>query len=294
MKDKLSVLPVALLFVTSSLSLAGQVRRAALLDENSDGGSYRPATTIQQGSVYGGPFSRFAIGAHFDTFGPGIQISTNVADHLNLRASGNAFYYSTNFNTNGFDAQAKMNMASAGLAADFYPFLRHGFRVSPGILLVNNNRINATAVAAGGTSIDFNDTTYYSATANPATGATPLSVKGSLGLNTTNPAFTITTGWGNTIPRNGGHWSFPFEIGAAFIGSPSVNVSLSGWACQDQAQTECGDVTDANNGTAQDIQASLAAQITKWKSDLDPLKTYPILSFGVAYSFPVRGGSAIH
>jgi len=261
MKDKLSVLPIALLFATTSLAGQIPVRSAALADENSDGGSYRPASTVQQGSVYGGPFSRFAIGGNFNTFGPGVQITTNVVDHVNVRASGNAFYYSTNFNTNGFDAHAKMNMATAGIAADVYPFLRHGFRVSPGVLFVNNNRINATAIAAGGTSIDFNDTTYYSATANAATGATPLNVKGSLGLNTTKPAFTITTGWGNTIPRNGGHWSFPFEIGAAFIGSPSVNVALSGWACQDQAQTECGDVTDANNGTAQDIQTSLSGTL---------------------------------
>jgi hypothetical protein len=78
-----------------------------------------------------------------------------------------------------------------------------------------------------------------------------------------------------------------------FVGAPSVNVSLSGWACQDQAQTECGNVQNANDGTAQDIQTSLAAQITKWKSDLDPLKTYPILSFGVAYSFPVHGAAGI-
>ena len=293
MKYKLSILPVALLLATSSLVAQMSTRSAALADENSDGGSYRPSPTIQGGSVYGGPFSHIAIGGSFNTFGPGVQITTNLADRFNLRASGNALYYSTNFNTSGFDAHAKMNMASVGVSADVYPFLRHGFRVSPGILVVNNNRINATAVAAGGTSIDFNDTTYYSATANAATGATPLNVKGSLGLNTTKPAFTLTTGWGNTIPRNGGHWSFPFEVGAAFIGAPSVNVALSGWACQDQAQTECGDVSDTSNSTAQDIQTSLAAQITKWKSDLDPLKTYPILSFGVAYSFPVHGGAAI-
>lgn len=294
MKDKLSILPVALLFAAASLAAQIPAGSYSLANENSDGGSYRPAPTVQQGSVYGGPFSRFAIGGSFNTFGPGVQITTNVADHFNLRASGNLFTYSTTFNTSGFDANAKMNMASAGIAADIYPFLRHGFRVSPGVLVVNNNRVNATAIAAGGTSFDFNNTTYYSATANAATGATPLNVKGALGLNTTKPAFTITTGWGNTIPRNGGHWSFPFEIGAAFVGAPSINVALSGWACQDQAQTECGDVTDANNTTAQDIQASLAAQITKWKSDLDPLKTYPILSFGVAYSFPVRGGAGVH
>ncbi|HEX4286050.1 MAG TPA: hypothetical protein VHZ28_13225 [Terracidiphilus sp.] len=293
MQDKLSKLSIGLLIAATSLAAQTPTRSTRLIDENSEGGAYRPAATVQQGSVYGGPFSRVSIGGSLNTFGPGVQITTNLADHFNLRASGNALYYSTNFNTSGFNANAKMNMATVGVAADIYPFPRHGFRVSPGILVVNNNRVNATAVAAGGTSIDFNDTTYYSATANSATGATPLNVKGSLGLNTTKPAFTLTTGWGNTIPRNGAHWSFPLEVGVGFVGAPSVNVSLSGWACQDQAQTECGNVQNANDGTAQDIQTSLAAQITKWKSDLDPLKTYPILSFGVAYSFPVHGAAGI-
>lgn len=286
---KAKFLSVALLFAASSLT-AQMPNLSSSLADNNEGGSYRPASTVKQGSVYGGPFSRIAVGASFNTLGPGIQITTNLADHFNLRASGNAFYYSTNFNTSGFNANAKMNMASAGVAADIYPF-RRGFRVSPGLLVLNNNRVNATAVAAGGTSFTFNDTTYYSATANPATGATPLNVNGSLGLNSTKPAFTLTTGWGNTIPRNGSHWSFPFEVGAAFIGTPSINVNLSGWACQDQAQTQCGDVQDTSNTTSQQIQTSLAAQITKWKSDLNPLKTYPILSFGVAYSFDLWGGS---
>lgn len=293
MKATISSLSVALLLAASSLAAQVPNISTRLAANNTDGGSYRPATTVQHGSVYGGPFSHFAIGGSFNTLGPGIQITTNLADHFNLRATGNTFRYSTTFNTNGFDANAKLSMTNASLAADIYPFHK-GFRVSPGLMLLNNNRIAANAVAAGGTSFTFNNTTYYSATANAATGATPLTVSGGLGLNTTKPAFTLTTGWGNTIPRNGNHWSFPFEVGAAFVGAPSVNVTLAGWACQDQAQTQCGDVTDTTNTTSQDIQTSLAAQITKWKSDLDPLKTYPILSFGVAYSFPVRGGSQIH
>jgi hypothetical protein len=69
-------------------------------------------------------------------------------------------------------------------------------------------------------------------------------------------------------------------------------VTLSGWACQDQAQTQCSDVTSTTDTTAQDVQSNLAAQIAKWMSDLDALKTYPVLSFGVAYSFSVRGGGA--
>jgi len=218
-----------------------------------------------------------------------VQITTNLADHLNLRVSGNGFHYGTTFSTNGFDANAKLNMVSAGVVADIYPF-HSGFRISPGILVLNNNKVAATAVAAGGTSFTLNSVTYYSANANPATGASPLQADGSLGLNTTKPAFTLTTGWGNTIPRNGGHWSFPAEVGVAFIGSPAVNVALSGWACQDQAQTQCSDVTSTSEATAQEVQSNLAAQVAKWKSDLDALKTYPVLSFGVAYSFAVRGG----
>jgi hypothetical protein len=287
---KAHVLTVAFVIAASSLTAQMPKPSSNLIDSNSEGGGYRPTSTVQRGSVYGSPFSRVAIGGSVNTLGPGVQITTNLADHLNLRATGNAFYYSTTFNTSGFNANAKMNMVSAGVSADYYPF-RRGFRVSPGVLVMNNNRVSATALAAGGTSFTFDDATYYSANANAATGATPLNVRGALGLNTTKPAFTLTTGWGNTIPRNGAHWSFPVEVGVAFVGAPSINVALSGWACQDQAQTECGDVQDTSSSTAQDIQTSLAAQITKWKSDLNPLKTYPILSFGVAYAFDLHGGS---
>jgi len=290
---KTPILSFTVLLAASSLVAQIPTLSARRSDNSSDGGSYRPVPSVQQGSIYGGPFSRIAIGGSFNTLGPGIQITTNLADHFNLRASGSTFRYSTNFNTNGFNADAKMSMTNAAIAADIYPFHK-GFRVSPGLMVLNNNRVTANAVAAGGTSFTFDNTTYYSANANAATGATPMTVNGSLGLNTTKPAFTLTTGWGNTLPRNGGHWSFPFEIGAAFIGAPSVNVTLAGWACQDQAQTECGNMQDTTNATAQQVQTSLAAQITKWKSDLNPLQTYPILSFGVAYSFPLRGGSPAH
>jgi hypothetical protein len=107
-------------------------------------------------------------------------------------------------------------------------------------------------------------------------------------LNTTKPAFTVTTGWGNMIPRKGGHWSFPFEVGVAFIGAPALNVNLAGTACYDQAQTQCTNIASATNPIAIQIQGDLAAQLTKWNSDLNPLKTYPIVSAGVAYSFHLR------
>jgi hypothetical protein len=36
------------------------------------------------------------------------------------------------------------------------------------------------------------------------------------------------------------------------------------------------------------IQSNLTAQEAKWTSDLNPLKTYPIVSGGVSYSFHLR------
>lgn len=286
----LSLLAVAFAASTlASQSLPTSLNRIAPRANNSVGGSYHSSGATQKKKpVPPPPFSRIAIGGGVSTLGPNLQITTNVNSHLNLRATGNALDYSTNFSTNGFNANAKLNMVSAGFSADVFPF-HAGFRISPGVMMLNNNRVSATALAAGGTSFTFDDATYYSANANSATGATPLNVVGSLGLHTTKPAFTVTTGWGNTIPRKG-HWSFPFELGVAFVGQPAINISLSGWACQDQAQTQCGNVQNTTNSTAQQIQNSLTAQVVKWKNDLNLIDGYPIVSFGAAYSFRIRGG----
>ncbi len=231
------------------------------------------------------PLSRIAIGVGVSPLGPQLQVATNLNRHFNLRGTGSFFTYSTNFTTNGINANAKMNLASAGASLDIYPF-RAGFRISPGVLLYNQNRLTADALVPGGSSFTLNGNTFYSASANSATGATPINGTGFLGLHTTRPAFTVTTGWGNVIPASGRHWSFPFELGVAFIGAPTLNVNLGGWVCLDQAQTHCYDfATDPNASPA---RADLQAQIAKWRSDLDPLKTYPIVSFGVAYNFRIR------
>ncbi len=55
-----------------------------------------------------------------------------------------------------------------------------------------------------------------------------------------------------------------------------------------------GQVCDANGqnclnvATDPDVQSNLREEIAKDEKSLEPLKTYPILSFGVAYSFTLR------
>jgi hypothetical protein len=254
--------------------------------EGNPGGGGAAAASPMGGGGHEGPLSRFGIGAGVSPLGIQLQAATNLSGHLNLRATGNFFNYSTTFTSSGIAADAKLNLASAGVQADLYPF-RSGFRVSPGVLFENQNQLTAATNVAPGTSFTLNGTTYYSANANAETGATPVVGTGALGLNTTKPAFMATVGWGNTA-RGDHHLSFPFDIGAAFVGAPSVKVNLTGWACQDEAQTMCSNLSDPNNPISVGVQSNLSAQVAKWTSDLNPLKTYPIVSVGVAYSFSVR------
>lgn len=226
------------------------------------------------------PFSRVAFGGGISALGVNMQVAVIANRYVNLRGTGNFFNYSVNnLSTNGMNVSGKLNFATASASVDVYPFPNHGFRVSPGAMFYNQNQLTATVIAPGGTSFTLDDYTYYSSQTNPVTGS------GNVFLNKQNPAFTITTGWGNMIPRNGGHWSFPFEIGAAFVGAPTVNLALtSGQVCADPAGTiGCTNVV----GNSQ-LNANLQAQITKYQNDLNPYRIYPILSTGVSFSFNTR------
>ncbi|HUD12717.1 MAG TPA: hypothetical protein VMQ56_03590 [Terracidiphilus sp.] len=278
--------PVVLMAQSPSFSSSSSSLVAA--EPVPDGGAGQTASPFltSTGSSSASPLSRVGFGAGISPLGIQLEAATNLSNHFNLRGTGNFFNYSANFTTDGINATAKLNLASARASVDVYPF-RRGWRISPGLMFINQNQITAATNVAAGTSFTLNGTTYYSANANSATGATPVTGSGILGLNTNKPAFTVTTGWGNMV-RSSGHWSFPFEIGAAFIGAPSVNVNLTGWACYDQAQTECTNIANPNNPIAVAIQSNLTAQEAKWASDLKPLNTFPIVSGGVAYSFHLR------
>jgi hypothetical protein len=231
------------------------------------------------------PLSRIAIVGGFSPLGARVQVATNLNSFLDLRASGNYFDYSTNFTVDGISANARAALSSAGASLDVYPF-HNGFRVSGGALFYNQNRLTATAAVPSGTSFKLNGDTFYSATANATTGATPISGNAYLSLHAIRPAFTVTAGWGNIIPRDGGHWSFPHEIGVAVIGAPTVDVNLGGFVCLDQTQAYCYNFATAPE--AAPARADLQTQVAKWTKDLAPLKVYPIISFGIAYNFRIR------
>jgi hypothetical protein len=253
-------------------------------DSSSSDTAMPPAATqrplMQNAPSAGGPFSRMAIGGGMSPLGVGMEVSTNVNEHLNVRGIGNIFRYSTSFTVSGVPSSANLNLASGGALLDYYPF-HAGFRLSGGVLFVNQNQLSATAAIKGGDSFTLNDQTYYSSSANPLNGS------GHLALNATRPSAMVTTGWGNHVKQSG-HWTVPFEIGVAFVGAPQVNMTLTGVTCTDASQTQCANINDPNNSVAVQFQTNLNAQIAKWNSDLNVLKVYPVISTGIAYSFNIR------
>jgi hypothetical protein len=252
---------------TSSSSASSS---SAVVDGSS--AAAKPSSTPQVNESSPAPFSRLGLSAGIGAGGINLQAATNLNKYMNIRGVGNVFNYTvSNVSTNGLTLNGKLNLASAGVSVDLYPFPYHGLRFSPGVLFYNQNSANASVTVSGGT--------YYSSPTAPVQGA------GTLGLNAQNPAFTMTTGWGNLISRRGGHFSVPFELGAAFVGTPDLNIALtSGQVCSNpQGTANCQNV--ANDP---DVQSNLQSQIAKYKNDLNPLKVYPIFSIGIGYNFKIR------
>ncbi len=223
------------------------------------------------------PFSLAATSEDLSSLGFRFQFATNLNRHMNLRSSVSMFDFGgQSFSSEGLHGcQTKIHMATTGSSLDIYPFSEHGFRLSPGVLFHNPFLVGSHFIPTTSSFI-LNGTTYYQSATAPVSGVVTIN-------RDSDPAFTMTTGWGNMIPHKTSRLSFPVEVGVAFIGAPVVKVPITwGQVCSSQGQN-CQDVT-----TDSEFQSDLRAQAEKFGSHLDLLKTYPIVSFGVAYAFHLR------
>lgn len=238
--------------------------------------------------IYLPPFSRIGIGADVNPLGVGFKAAILLDHYYDARFMGNFFVFnSSKFEIEGFNATADLHMSSAQASLDWYPF-GSIWRISPGLLFLNGNQLTVTTNIVPGTSFTLNNQTFYAASPNAATGATPLAGTGVLGFHTNDPAFTIAGGFGKFIPRSNRHWSFPSEFGVAFMGAPTANVNVTGWACLDQAQTQCSNVASPSSPVGVQFNSALATELAKWRHDLSAVKVYPLFSYSVVYSFNIR------
>jgi len=217
-------------------------------------------------------FSTLAASINASTTGVDLDLATPLAQHFNLRVSGGFFTYNSSFNVDGETITGAIKLRSASTILDWFPF-HGGFRISPGITVYNGDSISATTMVAPGAEFDLGDQTYYSSLTDPIHGTASLS----MGRHVA-PRFTI--GFGNMIPRSDRHFSFPFEIGFEYIGSPKLNLALTGSACDTSTPPNCSPVISDPT-----TQANLQQEINNINADLKPLGFYPIISQGFSVRF---------
>jgi hypothetical protein len=197
------------------------------------------------------------INGKVSTLGLGAEAAFPLAQSVDVRLGFNTFKkdFSKSTITNGlptnYDGDLKLGSVEA--LADWHP-MDSSFRVSGGLLL-NNNKFSLTGQPSSGT-INIGGVTY------------PIppgaSVKATVDFNNVAPYFGI--GWGRSPKHTG--LSFTSDVGVVFQGAPKSNITTT---------------------NIPDPYGTLAADTAKANADLkDELKNfniYPVISFGIGYTF---------
>src|SRR5216683_2130341 len=233
--------------------------------------SRRPITTAAKGKTEVGtrPFSALALGFKVDSLGAGVELATPLSRSFNLRAGANIFALGYAFDIDGVVYNSDMHFRSAQVNVDWFPWHNRRFHISPGVLYVRNS-LTAIASVPPGQYFELGDQGFINSMDDPLGGS--ASIKFPLQI-----APTIMMGFGNLIPRSGKHLSIPFEFGAAFMGTPRINVQFTGTACTNEG---CVDAA-----TNQEVQQNLADEVAQLNHTLKYIPAYPIVSIGVAYRF---------
>lgn len=212
-------------------------------------------------------------GVQFTTgfLGFGGQAATSVFRRANVRVGFNYFSYTLpTFHKDNASYKGSLNLRS--FQADFDYYLFGGFHISPGGLLYNGNKVDATASIPDGQSFTLGGTQY--------TADGDITGKGALPLNRAAP--TVKIGFGNLLPRNRRHLTFNFDIGTVFQQAPKVGIALVGLACPGSISPCASPVNVANDPT---VQTNITSEEAKINKDLKVFKYYPIISFGIGWKF---------
>jgi len=208
------------------------------------------------------PLPKLGIGIKAGTLGVGFQVGTSLTSRVNVRGGANFFNYSDSMTEHGVVYNGTLALRSVETKLDL--FVIGGFRVTPGLLLYNDNHVTATASASAGQSFTLGGVSYVSSAGDPLRGSAPLT------LNKFSP--TLGIGFGNLLPRSFRHWSLSTDIGVVFQGSPKLDLALGGTACVNGVV--CQPIMTLP-GASQNIET----ERLKIQDDLKPFKYYPEVSF---------------
>lgn len=194
----------------------------------------------------------FGLGVKAGTLGLGIEGTFAFSEHFSLRAGINNYSYDFEETASDIQYNTELDLKSGALLLDWHPFAGV-FRVSAGYVR-NKNALSLRATPT--TSQTIGDTTY-----TPAEIGT---LSGDVTFKKNVPYFGI--GWGNAARGKG--FGFSAELGAVLQDKPNVALRSDGTLAANAA-----------------FQADLREEEQEAQQDLDDFDTYPVVSFGVSYSF---------
>jgi hypothetical protein len=237
-------------------------------DSPAEGGYVRPVPTQRAPTIDPElrPFRSYAIGFRASTLGAGIEIATPLAGRINLRSGFNFFAFNDPFSIDGVNYTARLHLQSSQTTLDWFV---GGFHISPGVLYVKNS-MSAPAFVGPGQTFVLGTQTFLNSVDDPVTGSSSVVFP-----RTFAPLLLI--GYGNLLPRHGGHLSLPVEVGVAYTGAAQINVALNGTACVTNGCVNFSQNADAQKFLKQEIQIL--------NEDLKHYPVFPIVSVGLAYRF---------
>lgn len=198
------------------------------------------------------------LGVKIGTPGVGIDLTKDITRTLNARAGVNFFSYGMSDEDDGDEGEAATEieldlfLMTVPLLLDWHPSAG-GFRLSCGIVF-NGNKLELTATP--GDTVEINDEEYQISSLN-----------GEATFNSLAPYLGI--GWGNSSEKESGRWHFSFDLGVMFQGEPDIRLSAT---ASDPAQQSM-------------LDADLESEIDEIEDDASVFNIYPVLAFGVSYTF---------
>ncbi|SOB80982.1 hypothetical protein SAMN06297144_1334 [Sphingomonas guangdongensis] len=186
------------------------------------------------------------------TLGIGPDVGVRFSDNLGIRANANFLSVGADFDSDDIEYDGDLKLRSFGAMIDVYPF-GGAFRISGGAR-INKNRAEVRATPTG--TFELGDATYTQAQVGTLSGRAEVK----------DFAPALTLGWAGSKRRG---FFFMTEGGVLFQGTVRI-----------REFTATG--TAANNAT---FRADLERERQSLQDDVDKVKVYPILQFGIGYRF---------